>query len=237
MAFGLPAEVALICLALAGTHLLRGRVIARRSERSDLAKEDPPIRRRMKRVDGDSRVVSEELSDLHDRVVRLFGVINDELANEVIARLLFFQMNDAKAPITLEIDSVGGNVTATLAIVETMAFVKCPVATLCRNRAMGCAAVVFACGARGSREAGADAMLGFTKTTVAYVSERSEVREKTDMLVAKVHGRLVRFVSDACRQPDNGVAGDFETERHFTAEEATAYGLADRVLASDKVTR
>ena len=162
-----------------------------------------------------------------DRVVRLHRAIDDELAKQAIAELLFHQMEDQKAPIVLSIDSPGGSVTATFAILDTMRFVKCPVWTECRGEAQGCAAVLFAAGATGHRRAGRDAVFSITRTVLGSSPHDGRT---TLQYLAKMNERLISELATACKQQPSRIAKDMAAELSFTAEEAIEYGLADQVL-------
>ncbi|RYD76486.1 MAG: ATP-dependent Clp protease proteolytic subunit [Verrucomicrobiaceae bacterium] len=163
-----------------------------------------------------------------NRVVQLTGFINDECAHSVIAHLLFHHMEDPESPVFLRIDSFGGSVTASLAILDTMRFVNCPVTTECRGIAYGCAAVIFAAGSPGMRRATRDAAFGFTRTVLG---EETQDMRATAAHLAQLHERLILELSRTCRQKPSRIAEDMDVERQFTATEAIQYGLADEEIS------
>ena len=173
-----------------------------------------------------------------DRIVELIGVIDDECANRVIAQLLFHQMQDKESPVILRIDSPGGSVTASLAILETMRFVKCPVITECRGSAHGCAALIFAAGAPGRRKATRSATFGLARTVLTRPAEDPK---DTAGNLSRLQERLIAELSRACQQEPSCISRDMAVERQFTISEAIAYGFADaeicRTLTRSRLAR
>ncbi len=166
---------------------------------------------------------------LADRAIFLQTDINDEAANLVIAKLLFLQMSDRKAPITLYVDSAGGSVTASFAILETMDFVSCPVQTYCLGIAAGIAAQIVAHGRRGRRFALVNSEMMFGRT-VAELSGNPAGSEDIAAYIEKVNTRIVTtFVKDTGRDVET-VRLAMEREKFFTASEAREFGLIDEVI-------
>jgi ATP-dependent Clp protease protease subunit len=131
--------------------------------------------------------------------------------SEVIARLLLLEARDPKAPITLHINSEGGS----LALVDSVLSLKCPIATRCAGRAQDIAAIVLACGAKGHRSATAHSSIAFTRQRVAAASlEALRERQRVDQ-------RLAELFQAATGRP--------LVYRAFGAEEARAYGLIDTI--------
>jgi ATP-dependent Clp protease protease subunit len=106
------------------------------------------------------------------RLFKITDQITDNVAQKCIAHLLFWRIQDPQAPATIELDSPGGSVTATLAILDTMAFVGYPVHTRCPNYAYGCAALILAKGSKGCRSGNLNASIGLCPT-VGGVSNTS----------------------------------------------------------------
>lgn len=158
---------------------------------------------------------------LAQRIILLHGTIDDAVANEVIAKLLYLRSENAAAPIRLYLDSRGGQVAAALAIRDTMDEV--PVSTHCVASAEGVAAMLLAHGLRGQRTAASHARLAFTRSTSAdgHATERE---------IARVDALVAGMLAEDTGQTVETVTADCHTLRHFTATEARAYGLVDRVL-------
>jgi ATP-dependent Clp protease protease subunit len=159
---------------------------------------------------------------LRRRVVLLRGVITDDVATDVIARLLFLQHEDARRPISLRIHSPGGSFSAGLAITDAMRFLEPPVRTEAPAVAHGIAAVVLAAGRKGDRVVGPAAQLSLGSLTspdsATTGAELDLARQTFTDLLADLSGQLPGVVMH-----------DLLLERAFTADEAVAYGLADRV--------
>lgn len=159
-----------------------------------------------------------------ERVIHISGSIDDRCANEVIARLLFHQMRSKRAPIVLEIDSPGGNLSATFAILDTIRFVQCPVQTECVGHAYGCAALILAAGERGHRRAAQEAELGFCQTVI---TDDAQEKLRAQSYFHQLNEKMVEELANACRQPKEQIVEDLACERSFTFEEAVRYGLID----------
>lgn len=167
---------------------------------------------------------------LKNRIVQINGAIDDECASVVIAQFLFLQKQDASSPITLSIESHGGLITASLAILDTMRFVKCPVITECREVAAGAAVILFAAGAYGQRWASRHASFGFCRTASGNPTAPDD--PKSISFLESLQQRLVAELASSCGQVASRVAEDMNAERWFTSEEAMEYGLADEELPS-----
>lgn len=163
-----------------------------------------------------------------NRVFRITDMITDDVAQMCIAQLLFWQMQDPQAPVTIELDSPGGAVTATLAILDTMAFVGFPIHTRCPAYAHGCAALILSRGTKGCRSASADASIGLTPT-VGGVSNSTASPEHIARFLVKIRNRIIDEFHTATGRSPEGIAQDQEHEKVFTAAEALQYGLIDRV--------
>ena len=168
---------------------------------------------------------------LKDRVIFIGSAIDDDVANSVIAQLLFLQMADPKKDIHVYINSPGGSVTAGLAIYDTMQFLKCDVVTYCIGQAASMAAVLLAAGAKGKRHAlpGARIMIhqpwGGTQGTASDIHIQAQeilrLKDYLNGLLAKHTGRTVK-----------DVAKDTDRDFFMSAEEAAKYGLVDDVLGA-----
>jgi ATP-dependent Clp protease protease subunit len=166
---------------------------------------------------------------LKDRIVFLGTQVNDEVANLIVAQLLFLQSEDPKADIHLYINSPGGSVTSGLAIYDTMQFVTCDVATYCIGQAASMGAVLLTAGAKGKRRALPNArimihqplagMEGTAEDIDIHVKEFRKIRERLNMILIKHTGHAIDRIEQ-----------DTDRDRFMTAEEARDYKLVDEVI-------
>ena len=166
---------------------------------------------------------------LKDRIVFLGSSITDEVANSVVAQLLFLQSEDPKADIHLYINSPGGAVNAGLAIYDTMQFISCDVATYCIGQCASMGAVLLAAGAKGKRYALPNSrimihqpMAGVEGTAADIMIHAKEFKALKD--------RLNQILLKHTGHPLEKIEKDTDRDRFMSAEEAKEYGLIDRVL-------
>jgi ATP-dependent Clp protease protease subunit len=166
---------------------------------------------------------------LKDRIVFLGTTITDEVANSVVAQLLFLQSEDPKADIHLYINSPGGSVTAGLAIYDTMQFISCDVATYCIGQCASMGAVLLAAGTKGKRYALPNSrimihqpMAGVEGTAADIMIHAKEFKALKD--------RLNQILIKHTGHPLEKIEKDTDRDRFMSAEEAKEYGLIDRVL-------
>ncbi len=158
------------------------------------------------------------------RVVSLYGAIDDEQTNRIVAHLLWLHLQDTSQPIFLEIESPGGSVSAAMAIADTMTYVSTPVCTLCGRRAQGVAAYLAACGHPGQRFATAHSDLSL------FPLEGRIPDSETATQFLQVQQTLAARLAKACGQPLARVAKDLQTGRELDAPAALAYGLVDVIV-------
>lgn len=169
---------------------------------------------------------------LRDRIVFVTGPIDDELANLVIAQLLFLERTDADKDIDLYINSPGGSATAGLAMYDTMQLIKPDVATICAGMAASAASVLLTGGAPGKRYA-----LPTSKVLIHQPSVRgiggsaSDIEIQARDLIA-LRRSVAQIYVDTTKQTIEQVLADIERDRYLTAEEAKTYGLIDSVIDS-----
>jgi ATP-dependent Clp protease protease subunit len=166
---------------------------------------------------------------LKDRIVFMGSQVNDEVANSIVAQMLFLQSEDPKGDIHLYINSPGGSVTAGLAIYDTMQFVTCDVATYCIGQAASMGAVLLTAGAKGKRRALPNArimihqplagMEGTAEEIDIHVKEFRKIRERLNTILIKHTGH-----------PIDKIEQDTDRDRFMTAEEARDYKLIDEVI-------
>jgi ATP-dependent Clp protease protease subunit len=166
---------------------------------------------------------------LKDRIIFLGTQVNDEVANSIVAQMLFLQSDDPKADIHLYVNSPGGSVTAGLAIYDTMQFVTCDVATYCIGQAASMGAVLLTAGTKGKRHALPSArimihqplagMEGTAEEIMIHATEFKKVKAKLNQILIKHTGH-----------PLDQIERDTDRDRFMTADEAMEYRLIDKVI-------
>lgn len=166
---------------------------------------------------------------LKDRIVFLGSTINDDVANSVVAQMLFLQSEDAKADVHLYVNSPGGSITAGLAIYDTMQFINCDVATYCVGQCASMGAVLLAAGTAGKRKALPNSrimihqpmagMEGSAEDIMIHAKEFSKIKERLNNILIKHTGH-----------PLKKIERDTDRDRFMSAEEALEYGLIDAVI-------
>jgi ATP-dependent Clp protease, protease subunit len=170
---------------------------------------------------------------LKDRIIFLQGVVRDEMANAIVAQMLFLQFEDPKADIHLYINSPGGSVTAGMAIYDTMQFVTCPVATYCIGLAASMGAMLLTAGETGKRFAlpNAEIMIhqplgGYEGTAVDIDIHVKNIRR----MKGQLNGLLKKHTGKTLEQ----VEKDTDRDNFMSAQQAKDFGLVDQVVASRK---
>ncbi len=170
---------------------------------------------------------------LKDRIIFLGTAIDDDVANAVIAQLLFLQMDDAKKDISIYINSPGGSVTAGLAIYDTIQFLTCDVNAYCIGMAASMGAVLLAAGTKGKRFALPNSDIMIHQVSGGAQGTASDV-ERTVEYMFKLKKRLIRILAFHTGKPEEQVKFDSDRDYYMTAEEAKAYGVVDEVVKGRK---
>ena len=168
---------------------------------------------------------------LNDRVIFLGEQIDDNVANSVVAQLLHLESADPEKDISLYINSPGGSVTAGLAILDTMDFIKCDVSTICLGECASMAAVLLSNGAKGKRMCLPNAMVLIHQPSGGAQGQQTEIAIVADFML-KTRNRLNKILADNTGQTLETIQADTERDNYMTAEEALAYGLVDRITTS-----
>jgi len=171
---------------------------------------------------------------LKERIIFLTGIVNDQMANSVIAQLLFLASQDPKKDIQLYINTPGGSVTAGLAIYDTMQYVKCPVATICFGSAGSMGAVLLAAGEKGKRFALPNSEVLLHQVAGGAQGQASEI-EITAKQIIKIKNKLNQIIAFHSGQPLEKIEQDADRDFYLTAQEAKDYGLIDQVITSKEV--
>ena len=166
---------------------------------------------------------------LKDRIIFLQGVVQDEMANLIVAQLLFLQFEEPKKDIHLYVNSPGGSVTAGMAIYDTMQFLTCDVATYCMGQAASMGAMLLTAGTKGKRFALPNARVmihqplagteGTTTEILIHAKEFLRTKKTLNELLAKHSGQPLKVIEEGT-----------DRDNFMSAVEAQKFGLIDKVL-------
>jgi len=166
---------------------------------------------------------------LKDRIVFLGSGVNDEVANTIVAQLLYLQSEDPQADIHLYVNSPGGSISAGMAIYDTMQFVTCDIATYCIGQCASMGAVLLTAGTSGKRHALPNSrimihqplagMEGTAEEILIHAKEFRRIKERMNQILLKHTGH-----------PLDKIEEDTDRDRFMTAAEAMEYGLVDKVI-------
>ena len=165
---------------------------------------------------------------LKDRIVFLGGEIDDDVANLVVAQLLFLEMENPEADISLYINSPGGSVTAGMAIFDTMRYIKPNVRTVCVGMAASMGAFLLMAGEKGKRQALPNSEVMIHQPLGGASGQATDVQIRAEWLL-KTKQKMNRLISDLTGQPLEKVEKDVERDYFMSAEEAVNYGIIDEI--------
>lgn len=166
---------------------------------------------------------------LKERIVFLGGEINDQVADLVIAQLLFLEAEDPDKDIHLYINSPGGVVTAGMAIFDTMNYIKAPVSTICIGQAASMGAVLLTAGEKGKRFALPHARIMIHQPSGGSRGQATDIMIQAEEIL-RMKRELNRLLADLSGQPVERLEQDTERDFFMSAEEARNYGLIDAVM-------
>jgi len=166
---------------------------------------------------------------LKERIVFLGSAVNDDIANLIVAQLLFLEADDPDKDITFYINSPGGVVTAGLAIYDTMRYIKCDIATLCLGQAASMGAVLLAAGAAGKRYALPNARILIHQPMGGFQGQATDIDIHAREIL-RVREDLNKILVEHTGQKLKKIQADTERDYFMSAEEARAYGIIDKVL-------
>jgi ATP-dependent Clp protease protease subunit len=166
---------------------------------------------------------------LKDRIIFLGTAIDADVANAVVAQLLFLAAEDPEKDIQMYINSPGGSVSAGLAIYDTMMHIKPDVSTICVGLAASMGAVLLAAGAKGKRYALPNSEVMIHQPLGGARGQASDIQIHAEHIL-KTRDRLNRILSERTGQPLERVEQDTDRDRFMDAEEAKAYGLIDEII-------
>ena len=166
---------------------------------------------------------------LKNRVVMLGTDVNDDIANQICAQLLYLEGEDPNADIWLYINSPGGSVTAGMAIYDTMQFVSCAVATVCMGLAASTGQFLLTAGASGKRYTLPNARIMMHQPLAGLRGQAADIAIQAEQL-RFTKRRMAELISQHSGRAIEDIQADSERDRWFTAEEAKEYGLVDKVI-------
>ncbi len=165
---------------------------------------------------------------LKDRIVFLGGEIYDEMANLIVAQMLFLEMENPDADISLYINSPGGSVTAGMAIFDTMRYIKPQVRTVCVGMAASMGAFLLMAGEKGKRFALPNAEVMIHQPSGGAQGQTTDVTIHAEWLL-KTKKKMNGLMSEMTGQPLEIIERDVERDHFMTAEEALRYGIVDQI--------
>ena len=168
---------------------------------------------------------------LKERIIFLGDPITDDLANSVIAQLLFLESQDAKADIKLYINTPGGLVTSGLAVYDTMQYVKCDVATICVGIAASMGAVLLAAGVKGKRFILPNAEVMIHQIMGGAEGQATDIKIRAEHIL-RLYDRINKILAKHSGQDLSKIEKDTDRDYFMTADEAVKYGIADKIIKS-----
>jgi ATP-dependent Clp protease protease subunit len=168
---------------------------------------------------------------LRDRIIFLGTEITDEVANLVVAQLLYLEAEGQEKEISIYINSPGGNITAGLAIYDTMQFVKAPVTTICLGQAASMAAVLLAAGRPGRRFSLPNARVILHQPFGGFQGQASDIAIQAKEIL-RMRETINRILSNHTGQSVDRIQADIDRDFIMTPQQAKDYGLIDQIISS-----
>lgn len=165
---------------------------------------------------------------LKDRIVFLSGQVEDDLANAIVAQLLFLEMDNPSADISLYINSPGGSVTAGMAIYDTMKYIKAPVRTVCVGMAASMGAFLLMSGEKGKRMALPNSEVMIHQPSGGAQGMATDVSIRVEWLL-RTKRKMNQMMADMTGQTLEKISADAERDYFMSAQEALAYGIVDQI--------
>jgi ATP-dependent Clp protease protease subunit len=166
---------------------------------------------------------------LNDRIVFLSGTVEDEMANVIVAQLLYLEAQDPDKDIFLYINSPGGSVTAGMAIYDTMQYIRCDVSTICIGMAASMGAFLLGAGAKGKRKALENAEIMIHQPSGGTQGQVTDIQIHVERLM-RIKTKMNKIMSDFTGQTLKKISNDVERDYFMEASEAKEYGIIDEVL-------
>jgi ATP-dependent Clp protease protease subunit len=170
---------------------------------------------------------------LKDRIIFVGGPVDDDVANIIIAQLLFLYSEDASKDIYMYINSPGGVVTAGLAIYDTMQYIKAPISTICIGQAASMGALLLAAGSRGKRYALPNARIMIHQPLGGAQGAATDIEIQTQEIL-RIKKLLNEIMAEHTSQPLAKIEKDTDRDFYMGAGEAVKYGIIDEVITAIK---
>ena len=170
---------------------------------------------------------------LKDRIIMLSGEINDDMANSIIAQLLFLDAQDNTKDISLYINSPGGVITSGLAIMDTMNFIKSDVSTIAIGMAASMASILLTSGAKGKRFALPNSTVLIHQPLGGAQGQQTDIQIAANEIL-KSREKINKILHETTGQPLEKIQKDTERDNYLTAQEAKDYGLIDEIMVNQK---
>lgn len=166
---------------------------------------------------------------LKDRIIFISGEINNQMADLIVAQLLFLESEDPNKDIQMYINSPGGSVSAGFAIYDTMQYVKCDVSTICIGMAASMGAFLLAAGGKGKRFALPNSDIMIHQPLGGAQGQAEDIRIHAEKII-KIREKLNKILSERTGQPLDVIERDTDRDKFLEAQEAKEYGLIDKVI-------
>ena len=166
---------------------------------------------------------------LKDRIIFVTGPIETEMANTVVAQLLFLEKENPKEDIQMFINSQGGQITAGMAILDTMNYIKCDISTIAVGLAASMGTVLLANGTKGKRFALPNSKIHIHQPIGGVEGQASDIAIEAEEIL-KTKRLLYEFLSERTGKSVKQIEKDADRDKYFTAKEAKEYGLIDKVI-------
>lgn len=166
---------------------------------------------------------------LKDRIIMLGSAIDDNVANSIVAQLLFLEAEDSSKDISIYINSPGGSITAGMAIYDTMQFIKSDVSTICTGMAASMGAFLLSAGEKGKRFALPNSEVMIHQPLGGTQGQASDIEIHAKRII-EMREKLNQILSERTGQPLEVIQADTDRDNFMSAERAVEYGLIDKVL-------
>ena len=166
---------------------------------------------------------------LKDRIIFVTGPIETEMANTVVAQLLFLEKENPKEDIQMFINSQGGQITAGMAILDTMNYIKCEISTIAVGLAASMGTILLANGTKGKRFALPNSKIHIHQPIGGVEGQASDIAIEAEEIL-KTKKLLYEFLSERTGKGVKQIEKDADRDKYFTAKEAKEYGLIDKVI-------
>ena len=166
---------------------------------------------------------------LKDRIIFVSGPINDDVANIIIAQLLFLEKENEKEDIQMFMNTPGGHIHSGLAIVDTMNYIKCDISTIAVGMAASMGSILLSMGTKGKRFALPNSKILIHQPIGGTEGQASDIAIEAEEIL-KLKEKLNQMLSKATGQSIKQIEKDVDRDKYFTAKEAKEYGLIDKVI-------